>query len=121
MYKSCSRCGKIHDAGYQCNAHKIYLGGIERELRSNYKWTQKSLEIREKAQYLCEVCRDSGIYTYDSLEVHHINKLREDKDNYLSNDNLICLCTECHKKADRGEISKEYLRKLARRREEAEE
>lgn len=77
----------------------------------------KSLEIREKANYLCEVCKDRGVYVYDDLEVHHITKLSEDMTQWLDDDNLICLCTNCHSKADKGEIEKEYLRQLVRQRD----
>lgn len=117
MYKSCSRCGKIHDTRFKCNAGRVYTGGQERKLRSSYAWTKKSEEIREKANWLCEVCRDRGVYTYDGLEVHHITKLSDDSSKLLDNNNLVCLCVEHHKQADNGEIDADYLRQLARHRE----
>ena len=118
MYKACSRCGKIHSSDYQCNKGKVYRGGEERQLRAKYVWTKKSEEIREKAQYLCEVCRDTGKITYDCLEVHHITPLKEDSNLLLDNYNLVCLCVSHHKQADNGELDRDYLRKLARHREE---
>ena len=118
MYKACSRCGKIHDSRFKCNVGKVFQGGEERELRAKYAWAKKSEEIRERANHLCEVCRDKGRYTYDRLEVHHIEKLRERKDLLLDNYNLVCLCQEHHKQADRGEIDKEYLSRLAMVRED---
>lgn len=118
MYKSCSRCGKIHDSKYKCNINRVYRGGQEREQRNTYAWEKKSLEIRERAHYLCEVCKDQGIYTYNDLEVHHITKLKDDPDGLLDNYNLICLCVYHHKQADNGKIDADYLRKLARDREE---
>ena len=89
-YYGCQYCGRIHPVGYICpkKPKRTYKGGEERELRSTYAWTQKSKEMREKAQGLCEVCRDKGIYTYKGLEVHHITKVREDKDKLLDNYNL---------------------------------
>lgn len=117
MYKSCSRCGKIHAYNYNCTVGKTYKGGAERKERSRYAWTKKSEEIRERANYLCEVCRDKGAYTYKDLEVHHITKVREDKGLLLDNYNLICLCVKHHKMADRGEIDSDYLSELARKRE----
>lgn len=117
-YKSCGKCGRIHPANYDCKAVKrIYVGGNERTLRSTYRWTEKSKEIREKANYLCEVCRDKGVYTYDSLEVHHITKVKEKEEGLLDDFNLICLCVEHHKKADNNELDTEYLKQLARERE----
>ena len=118
MYRICSRCGKIHTRNYTCHAGKrIYRGGTERTLRSSYKWTEKSKEIRERANYLCEVCRDEGLLTYDGLEVHHIIKVKDDEDLLLDNNNLICLCTTHHHAADHNQIDKEYLLSLARQRE----
>ena len=118
MYKSCSRCGKIHPTNFVCNSIKRkYVGGNERKLRSSNKWTEKSKEIRERANHLCEVCRDNGIYNYKDLEVHHIIKLTQDSTGLLDNNNLICLCQFHHKEADRGALSIEYLRDLADKRE----
>ena len=113
MLKLCGRCGKLHELGYKCRAGQVYSGGEERKLRATNKWTRKSVQIREDAQNLCEVCRAEGRYTFDNLEVHHITKLSTDKELLLEDDNLITLCQEHHKQADRGAISAEYLRKLA--------
>lgn len=119
MWKSCS-CGKMHPATYVCNANRLkreYADTEERKLRSTNKWTEKSKEIREKANHLCEVCRDKGVYTYNNLEVHHIIKLSNDRGGLLDNDNLVCLCVEHHKEADKGTLSVDYLRDLAQQRE----
>ena len=107
----------MHKVGERCSISRDYSGGTERALRSKFAWTKKSQEIREKANNLCEVCRDKGIYIYDNLEVHHITKVKDDESLLLDNWNLICLCQECHKQADKGEINKEYLLELAERRE----
>ena len=116
MLKACSRCGKVHAYNVQCTK-RIYKTGDDRRLRSRYAWTLKSQEIREKANHLCEVCRDQGVITYDSIGVHHITKLSEDESLLLDDFNLICLCQEHHKAADAGKIDKEYLLKLAEVRE----
>jgi len=117
MMKSCGKCGKIHPYNYKCDKGRIYNGGIERELRNKYAWAQKSAEIRERAQGLCEVCRAQGLYTYKGLEVHHIIKLRDNPQGLLDNDNLVCLCVEHHKQADAGLIEIDFLRELALKRE----
>ena len=122
MYKACSRCGQIHSTKYNCRHNKPkydyskYGTAEERKLRNTAAWAKKSQEVREAAQYLCEVCRDKGIYNYNELEVHHITKLREDKTGLLNDSNLICLCVKHHKQADRGQLSKEYLTELAQQR-----
>ena len=121
MYKSCSRCGKIHDYNYDCTVGKqkrIYDRTEDRRLRSTNAWTQKSKEIREHAHYLCEVCRDCGMLTYESIEVHHIIKVKNNKELLLDNYNLVCLCQEHHRQADSGLIPVEYLQDLARQRED---
>ena len=109
----------MHPRNYVCRPKREYKGGEERTLRSTYKWTKKSEDIRERANWLCEVCRDQGVYTYEDLSVHHIDKVREDSSKLLDDENLICLCDLHHKQADSGEISKDYLRELVKKREAA--
>lgn len=117
MWKACPICGKIHDINYKCTSIRTYEDTQERKLRSTNAWKRKSLEIRERAHNLCEVCKDKGVYTYNNLEVHHIEKIKNNKDKLLENYNLICLCSEHHKEADQGILDAEYLRKLAEDRE----
>lgn len=78
----------------------------------------KSTEIKKSANYLCEVCLDNKKLVYDDLETHHIIKLQERQDLALNNLNLICLCKKCHKNAEKGLINADYLRKLAKKRED---
>ena len=120
MYKACSRCGKIHDINYRC-----YIGDNIRKkdtkanrFRRTTQWKNKSEEIREDSKYLCNVCLDNNIYTYDNLEVHHIEPIEQNYERRLDNYNLICLCNEHHREAEKGKIKKEYLFELAEKREE---
>lgn len=117
-YYACSRCGKIHPKGYVCHVQKKHYkySYKESKLRSKGAWTEKSKQIREDANYLCEVCKDKGIYNYRNVSVHHIEKLKDKPELWLDDDNLICLCKDCHRLADAGMIEKEYLKKLARQR-----
>lgn len=119
MYKSCSRCGKIHDYNKKC-----YIGDrnrkkntIANKFRRTTEWTDKSIEIREDSKYLCAICLDNNIYNYDRLEVHHITPLEEDVSKGLDNLNLICLCNAHHREAEKGKIDRKYLFKLAEERE----
>lgn len=118
MFKSCSRCGKIHSYNYKCNKGKTYKHNYIDKLRSTTRWTNKSIEIRESSNYLCSVCLDEGIYNYEDIEVHHIEKLQDNPDRLLDNYNLICLCKKHHKQADEGKLDKDYLFKLAKDRED---
>ena len=116
MWKSCSKCGKVHDVKYKCNVRATKPVPTEdRRLRSQSAWTNKSIEIRERSNYLCQVCLDQGKYTYDGLEVHHIEKLKDNPNKLLDDLNLICLCKHHHELADAGKIDHEYLRKLAKK------
>lgn len=122
MFKSCLRCGKIHDANYKCNVgirkRKYKNSDSEaHKLRNTTAWVYKSKEMRQRAGYLCEVCKAEGVYTYNGLEVHHIEKLKDQPVKLLDDDNLVVLCVYHHKLADIGMIKECYLRKLVEIRE----
>lgn len=117
MYKSCSRCGKVHDYNYKCNKGKIYKQNDIDKLRSTKRWTDKSIEIREASNYLCSVCLDEGIINYKDVEVHHIKRLQDEPDLLLDNNNLIALCKYHHKMADNNKLDIDYLFKLVQDRE----
>lgn len=117
MFKSCAKCGKIHDYNYKCKAGRIRTPKTpDQRLRSSYKWTQKALQTKERSNYLCELCRLEGRYTYDNIEIHHITKVKDEPSKLLDDYNLICLCKRHHELADQGKIDKELLERLARER-----
>lgn len=114
--KACHICGKIHDASIKCKRADMRTDR-EHHLRQTNRWHAKSLQIRERSNWLCSVCRDQGIINHESLEVHHIEKIRDNPEKFLDDDNLICLCTKHHKQADDGLIEPDYLRHLAQLRD----
>lgn len=116
MLRSCSRCGRIHDSSYKCNSGRLPRTQ-EQALRNLNRWHKKSEEIRERSFHFCAVCFDNKDYTPKDLETHHIIKLRDYPDGLLEDDNLIALCIDHHKQADRGEIDISYLRELVKRRD----
>lgn len=122
MYRTCSKCGKLHKYGYICKAGIIKdyskYSYEESKLRNTYEWHTKAGEIKTRSNYLCAICLENGIYNYNDLEVHHIIKIKEDKTKLLDDYNLICLCKNCHKLADSGLISKDKLFALAKARED---
>ena len=121
MYKACSRCGRIHDFNYTCNAGKVprkYANTDENKLRSKRSWKNKRAFIRDTAFNLCEVCAYEGKFTPQDIEIHHIVKLKDNPNGLLDNYNLIALCIPHHKMADRGELSVDLLTEIARKREE---
>lgn len=112
MLRSCSKCGRVHDINFKCNAGRLPKTD-EQTLRNKNAWREKSLSIRERSFYLCAICKSKGDYTAKDIEVHHIRKLRDYPQGLLEDANLIALCIDHHKLADQGKIDPDYLRKLA--------
>lgn len=119
MLKTCSRCG-IVDENHKC-PYKIYKkkdkDSKADKFRKTKAWTNKSIEIRERDKYLCQVCINNlyntiNQFNFDKLEVHHITPVEEDYNRRLDNDNLITLCNYHHKLAEKGEIPREVLYRL---------
>ena len=75
MWKACSKCGKMHSYSYKCTANRTVINDKESKLRNKNKWHEKSEEIREASNYLCAICKEQGIYNYNKISVHHIEKL----------------------------------------------
>ena len=122
MLKACSRCGRYHDKAYKCFASSFPRGDAEASrLRSSYKWSKKSEDIRERSFYLCEVCKDRGDFSIKEIEVHHIVKVRDNPSLLLDDGNLIALCRDHHREADHGILSVDYLRALADKRDKISE
>lgn len=63
----------------------------------------------ERANRQCEFCENQS----DHLEIHHIKPRAKGGSNKLRN--LIALCPECHRKADRGAYSRSELKYHVRR------
>ena len=105
MLRTCNRCGKIYNDKVGCNCKRIYYGERKHteadKIRALSKWHKKAEEIKAKANYLCEICRDKKRFTYDNLETHHIVPINEDSSKAFDNYNLICLCADHHKKAEK--------------------
>lgn len=112
--KSCKYCGCIHDINYKCRSipTKTYKETLATKFRRTSKWIKKSIEIRQRDNYLCQWCLTKGLYTYDRLSVHHIIPIVVNYKKSLDNDNLITLCAECHHNAEVGKIKVEVLIKL---------
>lgn len=116
MLKTCSRCGIVpqdHICPYKHYRNKD-SNDVATKFRKSKQWTKKSVEIRTRDKFLCQICirnlyNTIDKYNFNTLEVHHIVSLKEDYDKRLDNDNLITLCCYHHKLADRGEIKKELL------------
>ena len=116
---SCSRCGIVprgHKCPYKTYKKKAYDTEADK-FRKTKRWTNKSIEVRQRDRYLCRVC-EANLYntvqrfTFNEIDVHHIVPINEDYNKRLDNDNLITLCRYHHKMADDGKIPREELQKL---------
>lgn len=113
MLRSCRYCGRIHPSDYTCpkkpNRTKDFTK--QNKFRSTNAWTQKSREIKERDNHLCQVCfrklYDTVVqYNFEDIEVHHIEPLHESYDLRLEDENLLSLCARHHRMADAGQIPK---------------
>ena len=116
---TCPRCGIVprgHKCPYKTYKKKSYDTEADK-FRKSKRWTNKSIEVRQRDRYLCRVC-EANLYNtvqqfnYNELDVHHIIPINEDYDKRLDNDNLITLCRFHHKLAEDGKIPREVLYSL---------
>lgn len=120
MLKSCKFCGKVHDSKYNCGKKpvrkKIKYTQADR-FRSTRDWTEKSIEIKRRDNYLCQICirnlyNTFRQYNYNMLSVHHAIPINADWDRRLDNDNLITVCSMHHKMCEDGEVPYEVVKQI---------
>jgi len=124
MLKACKYCGKIHNTKYICpNKPKLKKNKTYKDnFRSTNAWNKKRTEIKQRDNYLCQICvrnlyNTLNQYTYDNIEVHHVIKLEHDFNQRLDNDNLISLCSYHHHMADSNVISIKELQDIIKQQE----
>lgn len=125
MLKSCKYCGRIHDSKHDCGEKPVRkkIRTIQNGFRSTQAWKRKSIEIRQRDRYLCQICirmlyGTEQQYNNHDIQVHHIIPVAEDYDRRLDNDNLISLCERHHEAAEHGDIPRGILLAIAREQEE---
>ena len=117
MLKTCSHCGIVND-NHVCPFSKRKKKSTDaHNIRQTNKWHKKSIEIRERDNYLCRICLlelfDTKLkYNPNELEVHHIEPLEFSPDLAFEDDNLISLCRFHHEKAEIGDIPKVLLKEI---------
>lgn len=132
MLKSCQYCGRIHDSKYICERKRqkikdrqAYRSKGNQQIYNFHRsqdWKNKSIEIRQRDNYCCQVCirglyEPMRRYETDDISVHHIIPIAEEWDRRMDNDILISLCRRHHEMADTGEISREELLRIAEEQE----
>ena len=58
-------------------------------------WEKKRLEILERDNYECQVCKEEGGFA-PATTVHHLKHLEDRLDLALDDDNLVSVCAACH-------------------------
>ena len=85
--------------------------------RNSPKWQKKRRKIKERDDYLCQICIRELYgtirkYNYKDLQVHHAIPINANEDLKLDENNLITLCSMHHAMCDRGEIPYEEVKKI---------
>ena len=120
MLKSCKYCGRVHDRKYDCGKRpvKIYkrTSAADR-FRHTSAWQQKREEIKERDNYLCQICirnlyDTKKIMNYENISVHHAEKLEENYEKRLDNDNLLTVCEQHHKLCDKNIIPYSVVKRI---------
>ena len=119
MKKSCVYCGKIHEKNFECGKKpiKVKKKYEKDKFRSSYAWQQKTLEIRERDNYICQICIRTLYNTRKrlnskSLSIHHAIPLKDDYEKRLDNDNLLTVCDMHHEMAESGEIPYKEIKRI---------
>ena len=79
----------------------------DKENRSFYTsgaWENCRRAILIRDNYLCQECLHDGILSV-ATTVHHVKHLKLNKKLALDADNLVSVCTSCHNRKHRGNIS----------------
>lgn len=72
-----------------------YVLSDEEKFYSSMIWQRKRALTKERQGFFCLNCLDNQFYK-ECTQVHHIIEILEDWSMRLDDDNLICLCSECH-------------------------
>lgn len=119
MFRSCRYCGKVHDENYKCNKKPVKRKKIDDivRFRNSPRWQKKRKHIKERDNYLCQVCirelyGTKRKYNHEGLQVHHAIPINSNKDLKLDESNLITLCSMHHSMCDRGEIPYNEVKKI---------
>lgn len=127
MLKSCSYCGRIHDSKVTCNKKKEAAQARWENrkktkalvFRRSSTWTDKSIEIRMRDNYMCLCCKKlfegtKEQFNTTDLSVHHIVPIEEDYEQRLEDNNLITVCGIHHEMCEAGKITREVQFNLAK-------
>lgn len=124
-YKGCPRCkrkmplevkGQCEECKRSRYKYLKTLASVKRDrvqrVYNNPQWARIRLEAIKRANGLCEVCKAQGRLRAGN-EVHHIVKVANgNNDTHYDLDNLIYVCTKCHRDIE-GMSLKEIVKLLS--------
>ncbi len=121
MLKSCTYCGRIHDAQYICPAKAEKKAQYPKDSRAAHtrslsRWQKTRDWIKQRDNGVCQLCIRNypgtiRPYEGEGLSVHHITKLEEDADRAFDELNLITLCRIHHEMVESRQGEGEEARK----------
>ena len=139
LKKLCSKCGRIISYGnircsiceakyqsalknYNDKAKKEYYKKYNKEKRENQEfynsksWDLTRKQINNRDRGLCRLCYSEGKITYSEC-VHHIEEVRDNEALRCDDNNLISLCSKCHREVhllykSKSSIIKEKLKDI---------
>lgn len=120
MKRSCSYCGGVHERSHVCSSKPKKRKAVTYidKFRWTKAWQRKRQYIRERDNNLCQIClrlryNTTQQYTFDGIEVHHIEPVVSAWDRRLDDSNLITLCRDHHEQAEDGTIPQYELEAIA--------
>jgi len=119
LKKLCSKCGRIIPYGnYRCNEceakYKARIEKYNKEAKKEYykkynsskrenqdfynskSWNLTRKQILNRDRGLCRLCYSEGRITHSEC-IHHIEEVKESIELRCDDNNLISLCSKCHK------------------------
>lgn len=120
MLISCKYCGRIHPRNYDCGKkpqRKRQAPTKIDRFRHSREWKEKSISIRKRDNYLCQICirklyNTINQYNYDNLSVHHAIPIGVDWEKRLDDDNLLTGCQAHHEMMEDGTIPYEEVKRI---------
>lgn len=110
----CKHCLKIHCMELKCTQMQQHIRNRNANRRKQYnnkhkeysncynstKWKKVREKALEQTNYMCAICLELGKYNYKDIQVHHLEKIKENKNKIFELDNLIPLCREHHNQVE---------------------
>lgn len=112
MLRSCPHCGRYHDSRYDCGKKPVRKKTKYTKadyFRRSREWTNKAIEIKQRDNYLCQICIRNRYntlhqYNYSNLSVHHAVPVNQDWGKRMDDNNLLTVCSYHHQMCESGEI-----------------